>query len=171
MKIRLPSRGILFSFSAAAVFGLILAALFSFAPAARSLGADETAPEEAEFLAEKTPITTLSPKQKEETRPKQSYFLDMAGKLLLVLAAVFVLFYSLRRFRSPNLGALVGEGALAAAAVLPLTTKNSLALVRFGRRLLLVSLSGDRTEKLAETSDATEIEEILASLNRKGKEK
>ena len=160
--------------SAAAAFGLLLAAFLLLSgrpvPAVGALDADKPAesaePPAANEPEAKTPID-YTPAAGSPARPVKAHpFIDTAAKLLLVLAAVFALFWFLRRFRAPSLGAAVQEGAFGVAASVPLTGKTRLALLRFGKKLLLVSASGDRVGLLAETADPEEIETILDSLRR-----
>ena len=165
--------------SAAAAFGLFLALLVLFpgtpVPAVGALDADQPAetaetaePPAASEPETKTPID-YTPAAGSPARPASAHpFIGMAAKLLLVLAAVFALFWFLRRFRAPSLNAAGQEGAFGVAAFVPLTSKTRLALLRFGRKLLLISASGDRVGLLAETADPEEIETILASLRRPG---
>ena len=158
--------------SAAAVFGLFLAVflLLSGGPASAVGALDAGDPSESAGPADgpetKTPIdyspAAASPILKRNAHP----LADTAAKLLLVLAAVFALFWILRRFRTPALNAAGQEGAFGIAALIPLTGKTRLALLRFGKKLLLVSASADHVRLLAETADPEEIETVLASLRR-----
>ncbi len=169
MKPRTPFRGVLRLITAAAVSGLILAALFHFIPPAEVWAGDLSS--SAGPASEKTPIDLSQTAPKPGEPAAKNLFLDGAAKLLLVLAAVFALFWVLRRFQPAGFGTPSPGGPFEIAALVGLSAKSRLALVRFGERLLLLSVGAERTEKLAETTDPDEIARILASLKRKGAEK
>ena len=146
--------------SAAALSLVIFAALFAFSPV--SANADGESP-----ALEKTPINlSADPPQKSGPAAKH-LLLDGAAKLLLVLAAIFALFWFLRRFQTAGRGLPAPGGAFDVLSLVPLSAKSRLALVRFGSRLLLLSVTGERTETLAETSDPDEVARILGAIKRK----
>lgn len=160
--------------SSAAHFGLIFAVLFFLSCKPIPAGGELDAGNQAENAGlagtaepeTKTPISLSKDPHSPALRPNAHPFIDTAAKLLLVLAAVFALFWLLRRFRTPSLNLFGQEGVFGVAALIPLTSKTRLALLRFGKKLLLVSASGERIQLLAETADSEEIESILASLRR-----
>jgi len=82
------------------------------------------------------------------------------GALAIVLGLVAVVFYVLRRFvpsmRAPD------HGAIRVVARTALTPKHSVALIRLGRRFVLVGVSGDRLNTLAEVNDADEVGALAA---------
>jgi len=82
------------------------------------------------------------------------------GALMIVLALVAVVFYALRRFvpsmRAPD------HGAIRVVARTALTPKHSVALIRLGRRFVLIGVSGDRLNTLAEVNDADEVGALAA---------
>lgn len=155
---------------AATVSLLILAALFAFIPG--PVRADDIAPEQASAAdrTEKTPIDLTEHSARPNMPSSGKLLIDGAAKLLLVLAAVFALFWFLRRIQMPWRGGPTPGGLFEVASLIPFSAKSRLALVRFGNRLLLLSVAADRTEKLAETTDPEEIARILDSLKRKGTE-
>ena len=167
-------RGGFYLKSAATVPLLILAALFAFTPG--SVRADGAAPvqdsraESTADTAGKTPIDLSEHSARPLMPSSGNLLLDGAAKLLLVLAAVFALFWLLRRIQMPWRGGPTPGGPFEVASLIPLSAKSRLALVRFGNRLLLLSVAADRTEKLAETADPEEVARILDSLKRKGTE-
>lgn len=152
--------------SAAAVALTVLAALFAFIPASAGFADDAEPP-----AAEKTPIDLSDQTPRPAAPAAGRLLLDGAAKLLLVLAAVFALFWILRRFQTAGRGIPAPGGAFEVLSLIPLSPKNRLALVRFGNRLILLSLAADRTEKVAETSDPDEVARILDAVERKGAEK
>ncbi|MBO7708572.1 MAG: flagellar biosynthetic protein FliO [Thermoguttaceae bacterium] len=152
--------------SAAAVALTVLAALFAFIPSSSGFADDAEPP-----AAEKTPIDLSNQTPRPAAPAAGRLLLDGAAKLLLVLAAVFALFWLLRRFQTAGRGIPAPGGAFEVLSLIPLSPKNRLALVRFGNRLILLSLAADRTEKVAETSDPDEVARILDAVERKGAEK
>ncbi len=167
-------RGGLYLKNAATVPLLILAALFAFIPGpVRADGAvseQGSAAESASETAGKTPIDLSEHSARPLMPPSGNLLIDGAAKLLLVLAAVFALFWFLRRIQTPWRGGPAPGGPFEVASLVPLSAKSRLALVRFGNRFLLLSVASDRTEKLAETDDPEEVAQILGSLKRKGTE-
>lgn len=110
----------------------------------------------------KTPIIpelseTDSPEKKSENVP--GLFFRMIANLLLVLAAVFLLFYFLKRF-APRQNQPGSKGIIDVVGEYPLTMKARLSILRFGSKLILVSIGGDRVETLAVIDDPAEIAEI-----------
>ena len=163
-------RGGLYLKNAATVPLLILAALFAFIPGpVRADGAVSEQGSAAE-TAGKTPIDLSEHSARPLMPPSGNLLIDGAAKLLLVLAAVFALFWFLRRIQTPWRGGPAPGGPFEVASLVPLSAKSRLALVRFGNRFLLLSVASDRTEKLAETDDPEEVAQILGSLKRKGTE-
>ena len=167
-------RGGFYLKNAATVPLLILAALFAFIPGSvRADGAVSEQGPAAESAAEaavKTPIDLSEHSARPLMPPSGNLLIDGAAKLLLVLAAVFALFWFLRRIQMPWRGGPAPGGPFEVASLIPLSAKSRLALVRFGNRFLLLSVASDRTEKLAETDDPEEVAQILGSLKRKGTE-
>ena len=160
--------------SSTAHFGLIFTVLFFLSCKPIPAGGEPDAGNQAGNAEQagsaepeiKTPISFSKDSHPSALRPGAHPLIDTAAKLLLVLAAVFALFWLLRRFRTPSLNLFGQEGVFGVAALIPLTSKTRLALLRFGKKLLLVSASGERIQLLAETADSEEIESILASLRR-----
>lgn len=118
--------------------------------------------------SEKTPISA-APSEHVPAPQAKNIFFDASAKLLLVLGAVYILFFLLKRFYPGTAPLKTCDGAFGVQASIPLTVKSRLVLVRFGSKLLLLSVGGDRTEKIAESADPGEIEAICASLKKKGK--
>ncbi len=132
------------------------------APNLSSVKTPESSPSGADPNLSKTPIDP--PKNETGTTPRKSggilAFLGGVAKLLIVLAAIFGLFYFLRRL-TPRTGRPLPRGVLEVVGQYPVTMKARFSLVRFGSKLLLVSVSGDQIEKLAEINDPDEIETIV----------
>ena len=161
MKATLSPQSPFHRINAAALSLVIFAALFAFSPISAS--ADDESP-----ALEKTPIhfSADAPKKSEPTA--KHLLLDGVAKLLLVLAAVFALFWFLRRFQAAGRGVPAPGGAFDVLSLVPLSAKSRLVLVRFGGRLLLLSVTGERIEKLAETGDPDEVARIGEAIKRKG---
>ena len=116
----------------------------------------------APVAAEKTPIVS----ETDSSAVKKAGAADGFGrivtgiiKLLVVLAAVFALFYFMKRF-SPRGNRPLPKGVIEILGQYPLTVKSRLTVLRFGSKLLLVSMTGERIERLAELEDPDEIAEV-----------
>lgn len=131
----------------------------------------ESSPEQVSVSElEKTPIPLPAEKEKSVKLPK-NLFLDTAGKLLVVLGAVYLLFLLLRKLSPESLMTRFSNRKFGVAASLPLSGKSRLVLVRFGTKLLLLSVSGDKTVKLAETADQQEVNAIIETLSESSRNK
>jgi flagellar biosynthetic protein FliO len=83
--------------------------------------------------------------------------------LFVVLAVIVVVMLAARKWL-PRSGRLGGGPALNVLARHYLAPKQSLCLVRLGRRLLLIGVTPDRISTVAEIAEPNEASEILASL-------
>lgn len=88
-----------------------------------------------------------------------------ASSLAVVLAVFGLGAYAYRRYARPG-GTAPQPAALQVLTRLPLGNRQSLALVRCGKRLLLVGLSPGGPRTLAEFSDADEINRLVSSIGR-----
>lgn len=82
------------------------------------------------------------------------------GALAIVLIVLGVVVYALRRY-VPALRQ-ADHDALRVVARTGLSPKHSLALIRLGRRYVLVSMAGDRVNSLCEVTDPEEVAELTA---------
>jgi flagellar biogenesis protein FliO len=93
-------------------------------------------------------------------RPRQPWYRTGLGALAIVLALVGIALVVARRYLPTMRTA--DSAALQVVARTGVTPRHSVALVRLGRRLVLVGVSGDRMRRLSEVTDPLEIAEILA---------
>lgn len=93
-------------------------------------------------------------------------FLDATtiGALAIVLAVLGIVVYALRRY-VPALRA-ADHDALRVVARTGLSQKHSLALIRLGRRYVLVGMAGDRLNSLCEVTDPEEVAELTAHVGK-----
>lgn len=146
---------------------------FFFFGSAFSLSAQnaESVPESVSIeVPEKTPIA-LTAEKKNETELPKNLFLDTAGKLLIVLGVIYLLFLLLRKFSPGLCTARYSSRTFGVTASIPLTGKSRLVLVRFGTKLLLLAVNGDRTVKIAETADPQEADAIMESFSESNRNK
>lgn len=89
--------------------------------------------------------------------------------LALVLAAFFVLVWFMKRSK-PGSSQMLPSDAVEVLGRKVMSGKQQLNLVRFGNKLLLVSVTQSTTETLGEITDQAEVERILAmcSTSRNG---
>jgi len=80
--------------------------------------------------------------------------------LLLVLGLIGLIAYVIRRC-TPVRRMLTGAGVVDVVARTPISTKQSLVLVRMGQRLVLVGVCPDRLSALAEVDDPDEVAAVL----------
>jgi len=100
-------------------------------------------------------------------RPDDAGWWRTIGALAAVVALIFGLRWVLRRLgRSPRAGG--GGLAMEVVAHAPLGARQQLALVRLGRRLVLVGTGPSGMSPLAEVTDPDEVSELLADARRGG---
>ena len=105
-------------------------------------------------------------------RPTKSHSLPLvtvAASLAVVLGLFFLVAWLMRR-GLPKGGQLLPTEALEVLGRTPLPGKQQLQLLRFGNKLLLVSMAPGVAETLAEISDPTEVDRLvgLCQQNRSG---
>ena len=130
------------------------------------LGGPPTVSPPHEPVAEtKTPIPPRGEKSEsgdssQKNRSGAASLLRTCANLALVLAVIFGLFYITKRF-APKPKESLPKEALETLGELPFTAKIRLRLVRFGPKLLLLAVSGDRVETVSELTDPTEIAALI----------
>lgn len=82
--------------------------------------------------------------------------------LAVVLVVIVALAWAARRL-FPRMGRAGGDGAITVLSRCVLSPKQSLCLVRLGRRVVLVGLTPDRINTLAEISDPDEAALLIAA--------
>lgn len=143
----------------------VCAALLALLPPAATLAAQDRP---AGLEAESRPVTASRPAAvSPEDRPigggalsDQNSGLKLVAALLVVVAALLVLRSLVRRSRRLS-GAGDAAGPLEAVASLRLSPTHQVRLVRLGRRLIVVGLTGQSMATLAEVSDPREIADLL----------
>ena len=90
----------------------------------------------------------------------------VAGSLGVVLGLFFVIAWSLQRV-GPKPGTRLPKEAMELLGQAPLVGRQQMQLVRVGNRLLVLAISAGSAETLAEISEPSEVEHLLA-LCRKG---
>lgn len=100
-------------------------------------------------------------------RTETPWYATGLGSLTIVLTLVAALFLLVRRWAP---GAKIGDsGVMRVAARIPLGTRQQLALVQVGRRLILTGIAGDAISSLGEISDPDEVAELLARCGGRGR--
>lgn len=84
------------------------------------------------------------------------------GALAIVLALVGGVFWALRRW-FPSIRVSDG-GVIKVVARTAVSPKHNVALLRFGRRFILVGISGDRMSTLTEVTDSEEVADLVAGV-------
>lgn len=89
----------------------------------------------------------------------QPWYRSGVGALGIVLALVVLAAWAVRRFLP---GTRVTEnGLIEVTARANITPKHSVALLHVGRRFVMVSMTGDRMERLLEVTDPDEVAELV----------
>lgn len=120
-------------------------------------------PAETNESTVRTPIPKAEVKKEStDSSGKKGGLLRPLINLLLVLGLVFGFFYVLRRW-SPKQNTPLPPEVAESLGRFSLTAKVQLHLVRFGGRLLLLSVSEGRAEMVTEISDPQEVAAILVA--------
>lgn len=82
--------------------------------------------------------------------------------LAFVLVIIVALAWAARRL-FPRVGRIGGEGAITVLSRCALSPKQSLCLVRLGRRIVLLGMTPDRINPLAEITDPDEAARLIAA--------
>lgn len=83
--------------------------------------------------------------------------------LIIVIGLIFGVYYVFRKF-VPNMPRIRSGKAVQFLARRYLDTKNSLALIKVGNRILLIGITLDGMSLLAEFSEEKEIDEIMSGI-------
>jgi flagellar protein FliO/FliZ len=134
--------------------------------------------------AEDTPDRRLAPPSSPRTRPAgdqrssaasflpggldQFKGLASAGAGLAIVIALFLLFSWTMRRGGPKPSGMLPESAFAVLGRAPLTSQSFAQLLRVGNKLVLVAMSADGAQPLAEVTDPLEVDRI-AGLCMSGK--
>lgn len=87
-------------------------------------------------------------------------FFDMLWPLVLVLGGIGVLFWAVRKYL-PGMRKMTGSRAVEVLARTYLSPRQSVNIVRLGRRILVVGQTTDRLSALATITDPDEVSELV----------
>jgi flagellar biogenesis protein FliO len=87
--------------------------------------------------------------------------LGTAGAGLVLVVGLFLLCVSLMRRGGPNPSTPLPHDVVAVLGRLPLTPKQFAHLIQVGNKLVLVSITGDRTDTITEITEPAEVERLL----------
>lgn len=93
--------------------------------------------------------------------------LGTAGTGLILVIGLFLVCVSLMRRGGPSPTSPLPRDAVAVLGRIPLTPKQFAHLLQVGNKLVLVSITGDRTDTITEVTDPVEVDRLL-SLCMKG---
>ncbi len=108
------------------------------------------------LLRRRAPEATLERPQ-DESKP---WYRRGVGALGVVLGIVGVAFWALRRW-VPSVR-VSDSGIVKVVGRVAVSPKHNVALLRLGRRFILVGIAGERISTLAEVTDADEVAELVA---------
>lgn len=90
---------------------------------------------------------------------------------LALVIALFLAFAWLLKKLNPALASGLPRDVLSVLGQTTLTSRHRLFLVRFGSKLVLITVSGDQAEAVAELTDAREVSAILSRLGTDEKDR
>ncbi len=91
--------------------------------------------------------------------------LSLLWPLAIVIAVIVLLAIVFRKYL-PGAGRLNGNGAINVLASHYLSNKQSLSLIRIGRRIVLVGVTPDRITSVVEITDAGEVAEVVSTIEK-----
>lgn len=110
---------------------------------------------------EKISSTTAQPAALQLNTAAESWRLGGLVPLIIVLGVMAGAYYVVKRFAP---GAVKADGGLlSVVSRAALSPKHSIALVRVGRRFVLVGISGDNIASLSEVTDEEEVADLVAA--------
>jgi len=101
-----------------------------------------------------------SPTDPRDTDTDGFSILDMLWPLLAVLCGIGLLFWALRKYL-PGMRRLTGSQAVEVLARTYVAPRQSIAVVKVGRRILIVGQSSDALSPLGSVSDPEEVSELV----------
>jgi flagellar biogenesis protein FliO len=87
--------------------------------------------------------------------------LGTAGAGLVLVVGLFLLCVSLMRRGGPSPTSPLPSDAVAVLGRIPLTPKQYAHLIQVGNKLVLVSITGERTDTITEVTEPAEVERLL----------
>jgi len=91
----------------------------------------------------------------------------LVAALVLVLVVIGLVFWAVRKY-VPGMRRLTGSGVVRVLARTYLSPRQSVTLIKVGRRILVVGQSADRLSALGEVSDEQEVSELLGLCRSEG---
>ncbi|MDD3586170.1 MAG: flagellar biosynthetic protein FliO [Thermoguttaceae bacterium] len=91
----------------------------------------------------------------------------MFGSLILVLGVFLLIAWGMKKI-VPGQSVILPNSVLQCLGQFPLTSRSRLYLLRFGKKLLLVSVCGDETSLVCEVENEDEVAELLTLLKSGG---
>ena len=92
--------------------------------------------------------------------------LGTAGAGLVLVVGLFLLCVSLMRRGGPNPSSPLPSDAVAVLGRVPLTPKQFAHLIQVGNKLVLVSITGERTDTITEITEPAEVERLLVMCHK-----
>lgn len=136
----------------------------SIAPANRSTKSSRVSDSKTPLPARKLPSRPSAPKAKKDlplTSSTNQAMTTVATGLAIVIGLFLAFAWLTKRAAPKSMLALPGE-VVEVLGRAPLNAKQQMQLVRLGNRLLLLAMSTDSAETLAEISDPSEVERLTA---------
>jgi flagellar biogenesis protein FliO len=96
--------------------------------------------------------------------------LGTAGTGLVLVIGLFLLCASMMRRGGPSPTSPLPRDAVAVLGRIPLTPKQFAHLLQVGNKLVLVSITGDRTDTITEVTDPVEVDRLLTMCMKGGKQ-
>jgi flagellar biogenesis protein FliO len=96
--------------------------------------------------------------------------LGTAGTGLVLVIGLFLLCASLMRRGGPSPTTPLPRDAVAVLGRIPLTPKQFAHLLQVGNKLVLVSITGERTDTITEVTDPVEVDRLLSLCMKGGKQ-
>jgi len=107
------------------------------------------------------------PGSTEEDADSDFTWLSLVAPLAVVLLVICLVFWAVRKY-VPGMRRLAGSSAVRVLARTYLSPRQSVTLVKVGRRVLVVGQSADRLSGLGEISDGEEVSELLGLCRSEG---
>jgi len=109
-------------------------------------------------------IEDKSPKTKSDG---EFGWLNLVAPLVVVLVVIVLVFWAVRKY-VPGMRRLTGSSVVRVLARTYLSPRQSVTLVKVGRRILVVGQTADRLSRLGEISDGEEVSELLGLCHSEG---
>lgn len=137
-------------------------------PTATTTRAITESPKDVRRLAPLSRADLLPAVPGEKTQTSQLSFqlpqfgsLGTAGAGLVLVVGLFLLCVTLMRRSGPSPMSPLPRDAVAMLGRIPLTPKQFAHLLQVGNKLVLISISGDRTDTITEVTEPAEVERLL----------